>query len=478
VLLPATTSADIRKKERKDPLRKRRHIFFYYPLSLQVVTMVRPLQQTSGGNNNKLRRHRCMPAALLIVVLVVLLSLTSVADAEQGTTYWRQRPFHEAGAKEGSRKARNDHMQHQQLRVTTSSHGRSSGFSSQQHQHDFRHILRATSPSQSSSSLVSSIIFGLRGGSSAPGPFSPRVAPRVVPRPTSSKRPPSSSSWTSSRSRTNNDNNSIKGDPQFEEDQYDASADVTAKEMMNAFLTRDSRNSFIARVYAILSCQLVFTAIVCIAFGTYTPLTNISMLDRSGHYTNPLVAIPLGGILLSTIAWFRICASPQARQKSPNKWWWLSLFTVGEALSLGCLSSLYDLKSVILAMGATAVAAVTVSAYTILQTNSKYDLSQWGATLSSWAMILLVYLLVGLAQNLGWLPTQFIPYTDMAYSAFASVLFSLFLAHHTKLIVGGKHSKYRMNEKDYVFGAMALYVDIVNIFLNILQLIGNERDNK
>jgi hypothetical protein len=80
-------------------------------------------------------------------------------------------------------------------------------------------------------------------------------------------------------------------------------------------------------------------------------------------------------------------------------------------------------------------------------------------------MILLVYALVGIAQNLGWMPFDIVPFSGMMYSAFASVLFSLYLAHHTKLIVGGKHSKYRMNDKDYVFGAMALYVDIVNIFL-------------
>ncbi|MGK3753581.1 MAG: FtsH-binding integral membrane protein [Bacillariaceae sp.] len=90
-------------------------------------------------------------------------------------------------------------------------------------------------------------------------------------------------------------------------------------------------------------------------------------------------------------------------------------------------------------------------------------------------MILLVYLMLGVGQEVGWLPKGFLPYSDMMYSVFATFLFSLFLAYHTKLIVGGKHSKYRMSEKDYVFGACALYVDIVNIFLMILQLLGEER---
>lgn len=133
------------------------------------------------------------------------------------------------------------------------------------------------------------------------------------------------------------------------------------------------------------------------------------------------------------------------------------------------------MKSVITAMGATALAAATVTLYTVSNQNSKYDLSQWGTALSSWATILFVYGFIGIAQNVGWLPSGFLPYHDMIYSVLATFLFSAFLAYDTKLIVGGKHSKYRLNEKDYVFGAMSLYVDIVSIFLHILQIIGEER---
>lgn len=315
------------------------------------------------------------------------------------------------------------------------------------------------------------ILHGIRGGSSPSSLPSPpssglgiqgRVAPRLAPR-------PSSSSSTTTQSRPSSSQLVNSKDVGAEEDDDKRVGDVSAKEMMNSFLTRESRNAFIARVYGILTGQLVLTSLVCLLFGLYPPLTAISRmpirLSGQAQYTNPLVVIPLGGIVLSTISWFTVCASPQARRRSPQKWWWLSLFTIGEAISVGCVSSLYDIKSVVLAMCATAVATVTVSAYTILQSNPKYDLSQWGATLSSWAMILLVYALVGIAQNLGWMPFDIVPFSGMMYSAFASVLFSLYLAHHTKLIVGGKHSKYRMNDKDYVFGAMALYVDIVNIFL-------------
>jgi len=309
------------------------------------------------------------------------------------------------------------------------------------------------------------------GGRSGGGPFGFRPTPKKTADPFGKSKEPESKFGR-------NANRAQQEDQQQQQDEKgeEGGEEEYVKEMIDTFLTRGSRNSFIARVYAILSAQLLFTALTCILFGTYPPLTNIYVMSSITGQASPYLFIPLAGVLLSTIAWFRIAVSPKARQKSPNKWWWLTIFTVGEAVSIGAISSLYKLRSVVTAMFATALAAVTVSMYTISQQNSKYDLSQWGATLSSWATILLVYLLLGLAQEVGLLPFGFLPYSDMLYSIFATFLFSLFLAYHTKLIVGGKHAKYRMNENDYVFGAMALYVDIVNIFLNILQLMGEERD--
>jgi FtsH-binding integral membrane protein len=92
------------------------------------------------------------------------------------------------------------------------------------------------------------------------------------------------------------------------------------------------------------------------------------------------------------------------------------------------------------------------------------------------AMIFLVYGLIGILQMVGILPANFLPYNDAIYSCLGATLFSLFLAHHTKLITAGKHAKYQMSEKDYVLGAMTLYNDIINMFIYILRAIGEDRE--
>jgi len=84
-------------------------------------------------------------------------------------------------------------------------------------------------------------------------------------------------------------------------------------------------------------------------------------------------------------------------------------------------------------------------------------------------MIFLVYGIFGILQTFGIIPANFLPYNDAVYSLIGACLFSFYLAYHTRLIVAGKHAKYQMNEKDYVFGAMALYNDIINMFIYILR---------
>lgn len=45
----------------------------------------------------------------------------------------------------------------------------------------------------------------------------------------------------------------------------------------------------------------------------------------------------------------------------------------------------------------------------------------------------------------------------------------------TQLMMGGKH-KYSLSPEEYIFASLNLYIDIVNIFMYILMLIGAVRN--
>jgi len=240
------------------------------------------------------------------------------------------------------------------------------------------------------------------------------------------------------------------------------------KDIVNEFLSRDDRTSFIARVYAILTGQLLVTSLSILLFSK-NPFVTAWMTGR-GRF------VPMTSLLISTIAFSIMSASEDARRKAPRKWQLLTIFTLGESVAIGFIASLYSSKNVISAMMATAVGTISVTLYTLMNRNPKRDLSQWGATLSSVGTIFIVYSMIHLLSLFGILPENFLPYNESIFCFIGASLFSVYLAYHTRLIVSGKYTKYQMNRKDDAFGAMLLYNDIINIFLYILRLLGDRRD--
>lgn len=47
-----------------------------------------------------------------------------------------------------------------------------------------------------------------------------------------------------------------------------------------------------------------------------------------------------------------------------------------------------------------------------------------------------------------------------------------YLVFDTQMILGGKHRKYQVSPEEYIFAALNLYLDVVTLFLFLLQLIG------
>ncbi len=63
-----------------------------------------------------------------------------------------------------------------------------------------------------------------------------------------------------------------------------------------------------------------------------------------------------------------------------------------------------------------------------------------------------------------------------AYAALAAGLFSLFIVYDTQQIIGGKHHSHKFEIDEYVFAALTLYIDIIQLFLQLLKLFGNRNN--
>lgn len=63
----------------------------------------------------------------------------------------------------------------------------------------------------------------------------------------------------------------------------------------------------------------------------------------------------------------------------------------------------------------------------------------------------------------------------LIYACFGAFLFSVYLIYDTQLMVGGEH-KYSISPEEYIFAALNIYMDVVNIFIYILSILGESRD--
>ena len=64
----------------------------------------------------------------------------------------------------------------------------------------------------------------------------------------------------------------------------------------------------------------------------------------------------------------------------------------------------------------------------------------------------------------------------LIYCLLGVILFSFYLIFDTQLILGGEGKYASIGNDDYILAAMILYLDIINIFIYILQLLTTSKD--
>lgn len=111
---------------------------------------------------------------------------------------------------------------------------------------------------------------------------------------------------------------------------------------------------------------------------------------------------------------------------------------------------------------AVGICAIVCFALTVYAFQTKYDFTTCGTGLFVAVLVLFLFGLVLLLfpSNIG----------NTIYAAIGCLLFSLYLVYDTQLLIGGNH-KYSVSPEEYVFAALNLYIDVVQLFLMILRLI-------
>lgn len=116
---------------------------------------------------------------------------------------------------------------------------------------------------------------------------------------------------------------------------------------------------------------------------------------------------------------------------------------------------------------AAMITLVVTVALTLFAFQTKVDFTAMGGILFVAVIILMVFGIV----------CMFFPGKTMimVYASLGALIFSIYIVYDTQMMLGGDH-KYSISPEEYVFAALNLYMDIVNLFIYILTIIGASRD--
>ena len=110
---------------------------------------------------------------------------------------------------------------------------------------------------------------------------------------------------------------------------------------------------------------------------------------------------------------------------------------------------------------------VTVTSLTVYAFITKNDFTGLGSFLSTALTLLIVASFMQI-----FFP---IPLYNLIVTYFSLLLFSVYLIYDVQLVVGDKEKKF--SEDDYILAALNIYLDIVNIFIQLLKMFGTRNNN-
>lgn len=226
--------------------------------------------------------------------------------------------------------------------------------------------------------------------------------------------------------------------------------DTTGLTSSGAFDDVNIRRGFIRKVYGILTVQLAVTM----------GIMGVFFIPAVQDYT-------FANIWLFWVAFFMsfgfliglVCCG-EVRRKTPHNMILLSGFTIAEGFMLGVSCSTYKADAVLIAVGIT---AIIVLGLTIFALQTKIDFTMMNGILF---VLLLCLMIFGIFCAI--FRSQIM---NVVYASLGALIFSFYIVVDTQMMMGGKH-KYTLDPEEYVFASLNLYLDIINLFMMILSLVG------
>lgn len=218
------------------------------------------------------------------------------------------------------------------------------------------------------------------------------------------------------------------------------------------------RLGFIRKVYGLLSAQLLLTVLVA------TPFQFMDSIQLQGQTWLLGLSVMMTIMVICAVA----CCKDMTRS-FPYNYIILFTFTLFEAILVGFVSAQYTWQSVLMSAGLTAVIffGLTIFAFKTDTDFTGFGPMLFGALLSvmAWGLMVCMLAACGVPVDLA----------IMLYDLLGVLVFVMYIVYDTQLIIGGEHKAHKFTVDDYVFAALNLYLDIIQLFLRLLRLLGKKK---
>lgn len=242
---------------------------------------------------------------------------------------------------------------------------------------------------------------------------------------------------------------------------------ATRSPMPLAMASANERRGFVKKVYGILSMQLLATLL----------LSSIVVLH--GHLwlaTSPQAM--LGALTASCFVAFGVAGvsscCPSVLRRFPENYILLTLLTVAESMLIGCACLHYSTGSIFMCCGLTAGIVIGLTMFAV---TTKSDFTGYGPYLVSFLVVFtLIGFILSLMVSLGPSPGFAFNLVQLLYAGVGALMASAFLVFDTQMILGDCH-EHKFSVDDYAMAALVMYLDVIQLFLSLLRLLGREGDD-
>lgn len=205
------------------------------------------------------------------------------------------------------------------------------------------------------------------------------------------------------------------------------------------------------QVYGIVSIQLLLTTIVA---------ATVMNVPRLHHMLAQSLAVNILLMVLSIVLMIPLFVY---KDQHPLNLALLGLWTAVMSTTVGVACSFYQPAIVLEALALTTTVVLALTAYSFWATARGVDFSPMIPLLGASLWVLIIW---GLIQMF-WRPG---PVASTVFALLGALVFAAYLVLDTQLLVT------RLGLDDYIWGSVMLYLDILNLFLYILRLLGERRD--